>query len=65
MDGRLGLLPQPVPLYVSLSFVAIRAAFLLAAGAAGAVLTHHFLRKAEQALHAVRASDLLSKYFLH
>jgi serine/threonine-protein kinase len=46
-------------------FIAVRVFFLLASGAAGALLAHHFLQKAVQALQAVRAADLLSKYILH
>jgi eukaryotic-like serine/threonine-protein kinase len=45
-------------------FVALRAFFLFCCGLAAAVVTHHLLRKAEEALQAVRAQDLMSKYFL-
>jgi serine/threonine-protein kinase len=58
-------LPPDAPLSVQPAFIATRAFFLVSSGAAGAVLAHHLLRKAEQALQAVRAADLLSKYFLH
>ncbi|MBS2032556.1 MAG: serine/threonine protein kinase [Deltaproteobacteria bacterium] len=47
------------------AMIAIRAFLLLCAGIGGAVLASALLRKAEEALSAVRAQDLMSKYFLH
>ena len=58
-------LPPNSPVTVSPPFIAVRAALLFCAGLGGAVLARHLVNKAQQALHAVRAADLLSKYFLH
>jgi hypothetical protein len=42
-----------------------RSFYLLLSGGAGAALARSLVHKAEQALRAVRAQDLMGKYFLH
>ena len=59
------LLPADAPITLSAPLMVTRALLLFAAGVGGAIVTHALLRKAEQALSAVRAQDLMSKYLLH
>ena len=50
---------------VELPWMLLRALYLLFAGAGGAVVAQTLVRKAEDALRAVREQDLMGKYFLH
>jgi hypothetical protein len=43
----------------------VRACFLATTGALTPLVAHHLLRKAAEALRAVREQDLLGKYVLH
>src|SRR5205807_1355811 len=43
----------------------VRSAYLIFAGIAGAVVARTLVRKAEEALRAVREQDLMGRYFLH
>ena len=64
-DYAMPRLPADALVTLGPAMIAIRAFLLLCAGVGGAILAHHLLRKAEEALSAVRAQDLMSKYFLH
>jgi serine/threonine-protein kinase len=55
----------PVPLMLSPPLITLRALYLFLTGYVAALVASHLLRKAEEALRAVRAKDLLGKYFLH
>jgi eukaryotic-like serine/threonine-protein kinase len=59
------VLPDPVLVTFTWPFIALRAFFLLCCGIAASMVTHHLIRKAEEALRAVRSKDLMGKYILH
>ncbi|WP_084610668.1 serine/threonine-protein kinase [Archangium violaceum] len=58
-------LQAPVPLMLSPPLITLRALYLLLTGCVAALVASHLLRKAEEALRAVRARELLGRYFLH
>ncbi|HYO57351.1 serine/threonine-protein kinase [Archangium sp.] len=55
----------PVPLMLSPPLITLRALYLFLTGWVAALVASHLLRMAEEALRAVRAKELLGKYFLH
>ncbi|WP_257460242.1 serine/threonine-protein kinase [Archangium lipolyticum] len=58
-------LPPPVPVMFSPPLMVQRAVYYVITGGMAALVAGHLTRKAEEALHAIRAKDLLGKYFLH
>ncbi|MFL5356469.1 serine/threonine-protein kinase [Archangium sp.] len=58
-------LPQPVPVMFSPPLMVQRAVYYLITGGLAAMVAGYITRNAEKALHAIRARDLLGKYFLH
>ncbi|WP_083681796.1 serine/threonine-protein kinase [Archangium sp. Cb G35] len=58
-------LPSPVPVMFTPPLMAQRAVYYFITGGMAAMVAGHITRKAEEALHAIRAKDLLGKYFLH
>ncbi|MFY0567171.1 serine/threonine-protein kinase [Archangium lansingense] len=58
-------LQAPIPLMLSPPLITLRALYLFLTGCVAALVASHLLRKAEEALRAVRARELLGKYFLH
>jgi len=58
-------LPPSVPVMFSPPLMVQRAVYYIITGIMAALLAGHLMRKAEEALHAIRARDLLGKYFLH
>ncbi|HEX5747840.1 MAG TPA: serine/threonine-protein kinase [Archangium sp.] len=58
-------LPSPVPVMFSPPLMVQRAVYYFITGGMAAMVAGHITRKAEEALHAIRAKDLLGKYFLH
>jgi serine/threonine-protein kinase len=58
-------LPSPVPVMFSPPLMVQRAVYYFITGGMAAMVASHITRKAEEALHAIRAKDLLGKYFLH
>ncbi|WP_257460450.1 serine/threonine-protein kinase [Archangium lipolyticum] len=58
-------LVEPIPLIFSPPFVVLRAVYYFTTGWMAALVADHLTSKAEEALHAIRARDLLGKYFLH
>ncbi|WP_095977116.1 serine/threonine-protein kinase [Melittangium boletus] len=55
----------PIPLMFSPTLMVQRAGYYFITGWMAALVASHLTRKAEEALRAVRAKDLLGKYFLH
>ena len=58
-------LAQPIPLMFTPALMGQRAAYYFITGWMAALVASHLMRKAEEALRAIRAKDLLGKYFLH
>ncbi|WP_075207279.1 serine/threonine-protein kinase [Archangium violaceum] len=58
-------LPSPVPVMFTPPLMVQRAVYYFITGGMAAMVAGHITRKAEEALHAIRAKDLLGKYFLH
>ncbi|WP_375772738.1 serine/threonine protein kinase [Archangium gephyra] len=58
-------LPPTVPVMFSPPLMVQRAVYYFITGGMAAMVAGHITRKAEAALHAIRAKDLLGKYFLH
>ena len=58
-------LAHPVPVMFSPALMVQRAVYYFITGGMAALVASHLTRKAEEALHAIRAKDLLGKYFLH
>ncbi|QRN97064.1 serine/threonine protein kinase [Archangium violaceum] len=58
-------LVEPVPLMFTPPLVVLRAVYYFTTGWMAALVADHLTSKAEEALHAIRARDLLGKYFLH
>lgn len=58
-------LPRPVPLMISPPLIVLRALYLLLSGWVARLVANQFLKKAEEALHAIRQQELLGRYFLH
>ncbi len=58
-------LPDGTLVTFSPAFIAIRAFFLVATGGVTALVAHHLLEKADEALRVVRERDLFGKYLLH
>ncbi|MBM7116514.1 serine/threonine-protein kinase [Archangium primigenium] len=58
-------LAEPVPMYFSPPLVLLRAAYYVGIGWLAALVAGYLTQRAEEALHAVRAKDLVGKYFLH
>ncbi|MCY1077377.1 serine/threonine-protein kinase [Archangium lansingense] len=58
-------LPPPVPVMFSPPLMVQRAVYYFITGGMAAMVAGHIARKAEEALHAIRAKELLGKYFLH
>ncbi len=58
-------LPSPVPVMFSPPLMVQRAVYYFITGGMAAMVASHITSKAEEALHAIRAKDLLGKYFLH
>jgi serine/threonine-protein kinase len=55
----------PVPVMFSPALMVQRSVYYVITGGMAAMVAGHLTRKAEEALHAIRAKDLLGKYFLH
>ncbi|MFY0580851.1 serine/threonine-protein kinase [Cystobacter fuscus] len=58
-------LSEPIPLMFTPALMGQRAAYYFITGWMAALVASHLMRKAEEALRAIRAKDLLGKYFLH
>ena len=58
-------LPPTVPVMFSPPLMVQRAVYYFITGGMAAMVAGHITRRAEEALHAIRAKDLLGKYFLH
>ncbi|MCY1081618.1 serine/threonine-protein kinase [Archangium lansingense] len=58
-------LQEPVPMMFTPPLVVLRAVYYFVTGWMAALVASHLTHKAEEALHAIRAKDLLGKYFLH
>ncbi len=58
-------LAQPVPVMFAPALMVKRYVYNFITGGMAAMLASHLTTKAEEALHAIRAKDLLGKYFLH
>ncbi len=56
--------PEPLST-VTFPMILLRAVFLFAYGPLAATLASHIVRKAEEALRAIREKDVMGKYFLH
>ncbi|HSP79001.1 MAG TPA: serine/threonine-protein kinase, partial [Myxococcaceae bacterium] len=56
--------PEPLST-VTFPMILLRAVFLFAYGPLAATLASHLVRKAEEALRAIREKDVMGKYFLH
>ncbi|PTL83862.1 serine/threonine-protein kinase [Vitiosangium sp. GDMCC 1.1324] len=56
---------EPVPLMFTPPLMLQRAIYYCTTGVLAALMARHVMRGAEAALHAIRAKDLLGKYFLH
>jgi serine/threonine-protein kinase len=59
------LLPSDVLTTLTPPLMAVRALFLFCYGPLTATVAGHLMRKAEEALRAVRERDVMGKYFLH
>lgn len=58
-------LEAPVPISLQWPAAILRAVCLLFCGVFALLFARHYVRKAEEALSAVREQDLMGKYFLH
>jgi len=58
-------LSPPLPVMFSPPLMVQRAVYYIITGLMASLVAGHLMRKAEEALHAIRAKDLLGKYFLH
>jgi serine/threonine-protein kinase len=58
-------LVEPVPLMFSPPLIVLRAGYYYVTGWMAAMVAGYLTHKADEALHAIRARDLLGKYFLH
>ena len=58
-------LSAPVPVMFSPPLMVQRAVYYFITGGMAAMVASHLTRKAEEALRAIRAKDVLGKYFLH
>ncbi|WP_375767754.1 serine/threonine protein kinase [Archangium gephyra] len=58
-------LAEPVPLMFTPPLVLLRAVYYFVIGWLAALVATYLTHRAEEALHAIRAKELLGKYFLH
>jgi serine/threonine-protein kinase len=58
-------LVEPIPLMFTPPLVVLRAVYYFTTGWMAALVAGYLTHKAEEALHAIRAKELLGKYFLH
>jgi eukaryotic-like serine/threonine-protein kinase len=58
-------MPADAPATLTAPLIAVRAVFLFCYGPLTAILARHLVRKAEEALRAVRERDVMGKYLLH
>jgi serine/threonine protein kinase len=58
-------LVEPIPLMFTPPLVVLRAVYYFTTGWMAALVAGYLTQRAEEALHAIRAKDLLGKYFLH
>lgn len=58
-------LPAEVPPTLTLPLILVRCVFLFSYGPLTANMARHLVRKAEEALKAIRERDMMGKYFLH
>ncbi|WNG48240.1 serine/threonine protein kinase [Archangium minus] len=56
---------EPITLMFTPTLMVQRGVYYFITGVLAAFIASHLTRKAEEALHAIRAKDLLGKYFLH
>ncbi len=58
-------LSEPITLMFTPTLMVQRAIYYFITGGLAAFIASHLMNKAEEALHAIRAKDLVGKYFLH
>ncbi len=58
-------LAEPIPMMLTPPLVLLRAVYYFVIGWLAALVAGYLTQRAEDALHAIRAKDLLGKYFLH